>query len=383
MERKEKLNNSGNDAIIFKKNPLAQALGIVLRELRKENGRTSDTVRGELKLGESNYRMIESGRTLLQPDNALRIKLAFPETKLDSIAKVLVALHILEVDGKDVDSFRQITKRIGDIDFTLKPLFQKLNLACNKSSVANEELQNVNAVSELKTFLLNSETTRLSVPLEKDRYLSPVIRSEIKSIFNNLPSYYTDQALAILKGFNDLSPYIEQKKLGGWEAKNINEFKSIVGITNDPSLLIGTTSNVYDYAFLWQRGFENLQIIITDGQPKDITKQLTKKLFAEKEKNKKRGDISNKLTSNNDAKKKIEILHASSQSANLVLTYEKGVWDTLWIYNFKNENSVGIINRRKPKPDNTIFVAQSLSYAETRNKLEEFNDLWSKQKNKK
>ena len=47
------------------KNPLVQALGIVLHKMRNSIGMTSDEVAAKIGLGGSSYRMIEAGSAIL------------------------------------------------------------------------------------------------------------------------------------------------------------------------------------------------------------------------------------------------------------------------------------------------------------------------------
>ncbi|MHC4256196.1 MAG: helix-turn-helix domain-containing protein [Planctomycetota bacterium] len=55
------------------KNPLAQALGLVLQGMRdKMGGISSSEVASLLGLAASHYRMIEAGSAILQPSRAIR-----------------------------------------------------------------------------------------------------------------------------------------------------------------------------------------------------------------------------------------------------------------------------------------------------------------------
>ena len=60
------------------RNPLAQALGIVLQNIRdKMGGISSSEIASHLGLAASHYRMIEAGSAILQPSRAIRVVQTF------------------------------------------------------------------------------------------------------------------------------------------------------------------------------------------------------------------------------------------------------------------------------------------------------------------
>ena len=79
------------------RNPLAQALGLVLQGMRdKMGGVSSSEIASSLGLAASHYRMIEAGSAILQPSRAIKVVQTFDTIEFVPLCQVLVCIQILD-----------------------------------------------------------------------------------------------------------------------------------------------------------------------------------------------------------------------------------------------------------------------------------------------
>jgi hypothetical protein len=357
------------------KNPLAQALGLVLGDLRGDS--PSKQYADLVRLGKSHYRSIESGHMLLHPNRALQFTTIFPSLQFDSFAEILTIIQVVDSEKDDHAEFKNSLGKIVVLNPNLKKLFDKLTIALDGSPVEKKRLRSIGVVEELHNYLVTP--TAVKQPKELDEIIPPVIQERIKSIFSHLPSYYLDGGAATLDGLSGISPYVEQKKWSDWEGRNRRKFISIDGITNEPELLLQTAESYFDYSYIFEPRFEHLRIIITAGESKVIARKflaiLTKGQAKHILQNGKRGQ---KSPINGMAEAKISIRFAGRSLTREITTSDSNEGNSLWIYNFDNRGCVGIINTKKPASRNSTFVAQNLTYKEAREKGKQFSELWDK-----
>ena len=105
------------------KNPLAQALGLVLQNCRdKMGGISSSEIASELGLAASHYRMIEAGSAILQPARAIRVVQTFDTIEFVPLCQVLVAIQILDSTKQSIEEMRATA----DLLIQANPILSKI-----------------------------------------------------------------------------------------------------------------------------------------------------------------------------------------------------------------------------------------------------------------
>ncbi len=95
------------------RNPVAQALGLVLQDTRDQMGGTSSSeIASRLGLAASHYRMIEAGSAILQPARAIKIVQTFETIEFVPLCQILVTIQIIDA-AKLCAAFWKISLIIG------------------------------------------------------------------------------------------------------------------------------------------------------------------------------------------------------------------------------------------------------------------------------
>jgi len=109
------------------RNPLAQALGIVLQNLRDQMGGISSTeIAEKLGLAASHYRMIEAGSAIIQPARAIRIVQTFDTIEFIPLCQVLVAIQIIDSTRQSISDMRTTTELINEANPALVKVMKKM-----------------------------------------------------------------------------------------------------------------------------------------------------------------------------------------------------------------------------------------------------------------
>jgi len=89
------------------RNPVAQALGLVLQDTRDQmGGISSSEIASRLGLAASHYRMIEAGSAILQPARAIKIVQTFETIEFVHLCQILVTIQIIDAAKNSVDDMR-------------------------------------------------------------------------------------------------------------------------------------------------------------------------------------------------------------------------------------------------------------------------------------
>ena len=110
------------------RNPLAQALGVVLQSTRdKMGGISSSDIATSLGLAASHYRMVEAGSAVLQPSRAIRIVQTFETIEFVPLCQVLVAIQLLDSARQSTSEMRAVAELLTEANPAMESLLEKFD----------------------------------------------------------------------------------------------------------------------------------------------------------------------------------------------------------------------------------------------------------------
>lgn len=358
------------------KNPLVQALGIVLHKMRNSIGMTSDDVAAKIGLGGSSYRMIEAGSAILHPGRSLNIIKVFDQIEFDPLCRLLVAIQVMETGTQTVDDFKNATILLGDTDPQLHQLFEALmpvwTLVQNKdSNTVADFIEN----SEIPSILTDFLTINRYFGLEKERRLD----FQLNALIEGTPSIYLDFILDILSSLKKHRLHYFPEESRTWESENKHNFMNLYAVIKDPKGILNKDNfSSFDYNYLWQPQFESLKYIILQ---EDFDPKTSKALFQKHLKEalqEKHIKYQVELQQFDAAMEKVHFKNGSEKDEALlhIMKYSQDgdPVDFLWIFTLKNGNKVGFISNND---SNKVFYGTTLSYLETNERLEVFKEIWA------
>lgn len=357
------------------KNPLVQALGLVLHKMRNSIGMTSDEVAAKIGLGGSSYRMIEAGSAILHPGRSLNIIKVFDQIEFDPLCRLLVAIQVMETGTQTVDDFKNATILLGDTDPQLQQLFDALMPAWKL--VQNQDANSVAdyiSNSDVPSILTDFLTINRYFGLEKERRLD----FQLNALIEGTPSIYLDFILDILSSLKKHRLHYFPEESRTWESENKHNFLNLYAVIRDPAGILNKDNfSSFDYNYLWQPQFESLKYIILD---KDFDPEKSKTLFQRYLKEAlqdKHIKYQVELQQFDEAMEKVHFVNGYGKRNELYnsmkYSEDSNPVDFLWIFTLKNGNKVGFISNND---SNKVFYGTTLSYLETNERLEVFKQVW-------
>ena len=185
------------------RNPLAQALGLVLQELRdKMGGVSSSQIASDLGLAASHYRMIEAGSAILQPSRAIRVVQTFDTIEFIPLCEVLVSIQVLDGRGLNQD-MKTTTALLAEATPSLAKVLEKLDtlwkvVGEGDAGEVSKAIDDSGLKDELARFL-TTEPLPFSVA-EIDNFMSPTyehplsgqLYGKIGNILQGVAPFYLD-----------------------------------------------------------------------------------------------------------------------------------------------------------------------------------------------
>ncbi len=357
------------------KNPLVQALGIVLHQMRNSIGLNSDEVAAKIGLGGSSYRMIEAGSAILHPGRSLNIIQVYDKIEFEPLCRLLVAVQVMETGTESVDDFKNATILLGDTDPQLQVIFDALMPVWKM--VGKEDANKISQYidkTEIPNLIADFLTTNKHFGVERERRLDV----QLNSLIEDTPSIYLDFILDTLRSLKKHRLHYFPEESRSWENDNKHNFTNLYAVIKDAgSLLDKHNFESFDYNYLWQPQFETLQYIFLDEK---YDSETAKKLFRDnlhsalKDKHvryqvelKAFDEAMEKVSFKSGKAKKKELLNLVKQKT------DDEPLDLLWIFTLKNGNKVGFISSSEPQK---IFYGTTLNYRETNEKLDSFKQIW-------
>lgn len=249
------------------KNPLSYLLGMYMRIERNNKGETVKSASRKLVLGNSYYRMIESGNANLHPSKMFLFYSFFGDSfkmSLEKLSKYLCAIQVIENENVKIGSPKHKLlglSKYNDSDFiTLEQEFSHL---FNEDSNKHE----ITAHSIVQKFL-NENTETLTTEVQT-HFLNQKL--------NKLPSVYFDVVSNCIDELMYLPVILGNKSVWQWERRNRSFLREQICITNSPSSICSKENlSQYKYWHLWSDSFEKVKMIIFTDNPNETESWVTK-----------------------------------------------------------------------------------------------------------
>ena len=371
------------------RNPLAQALGLVLQNTRdKMGGISSSEIAGRLGLAASHYRMIESGSAILQPSRAIKIIQTFETIEYVPLCQVLVAIQVLDSVKDSVDDMRTISAVLAEVVPAMEKILKGLNKLWNiietkEPTEAARKLEGEGIARELENFLTTEPVSFTADQL--DNFMTPTYQypisgqlySKIGNILYGVAPFYLDTILQLIENLKGITPRVTAEELARWESKHKSRITHIIGVIRNPEIIFDVES--FDYGFLWEENFRKLLIIHRD-QPnlKDvcvrdkIAESLRKKFETERIKYER--ELQN-LEQTVYAKLDVQFAKQKKERIDKILMHRNTRMNNLWFYIMNNGYVVPFIDNASPEVSADNLYGSSLTYEETCEKLADIKEL--------
>lgn len=342
------------------KHPLVQSFGLALKALRKKEPKKAAQAAQDLGVGESLYRLLESGSAILQPSKAVDLIKAFPNSEIDfaRLSTLLVIFQIIASDRPtNARSTIQQAAELGKVSneaeelFTiLRPIWEELHRVSDSRAVASK-IEKYDIPRSLLTFLAQ-------------KAISTEGASNTQWIYKRIaktPPLFLDLAAKVIGGLNQYAPFMNVDSVKHWEADHRSRLRSEYAFVSSLDGVIDTCDE-FDWSFLEDASFSTLKFVCWGKA--DEEKKHQRKLRELKDK------ILKNVTSdgrNQSLAMRIDesLSLAFVQEDDLISEIEKNLnvgsqrsWEHAWIYKLSPEEKnlseyyfVAIMDNRKSGRD--------------------------------
>lgn len=365
------------------RNPLAQALGLVLQNTRdKMGGISSSEIAARLGLAASHYRMIEAGSAILQPSRAVKVIQTFGTIEFIPLCQVLVAIQIIDSAKDSIEDMRTITALLKEANPPMSKVLQRFDRLWD--TIKNKEPAKVSRqlvaggiINELETFLTTEPVTLTAEQF--DNFMTPTYKypisgqlySKIGDILQGVAPFYLDTLLQLIDNLKGITPRVKPEELAKWESKHKNRISHIIGIVRNPEIILGV--DTFDYSFLWEENFRKMLIIHRDppknktiSMKKIITDCLRKRFETERIKYERELVTLDKII---NEKLAVNYAKQNKNKIDTILLHRNLPMNNLWFYLMNNGYAVPFIdNATLDSPADNLY-GTSLAYDETCEKL--------------
>lgn len=244
------------------RNPLSIALGAYLSAERQRISPDlkSGKLAQKLEIGESLYRMIESGNARIHPKNFLKFIGVFEASSIEhgAFCRLLIAIQFLDsfLDSPNefsiaVSQLKANDERYHELLNSLQPLFEKLLQGVDD---IKEVLHNGRVVESIREFL--------SQPDSLGKENSEVQQEKISGIFQEIPTIYYSFIDKMLQDLMTLPLGFRSSDLWKWEKNNRSDFKYLYAFAKDVQAVISEDNfKRYKWEYLWSPNFFEAHII--------------------------------------------------------------------------------------------------------------------------
>jgi len=365
------------------RNPLAQALGLVLSELRdKMGGVSSSQVASELGLAASHYRMIEAGSAILQPSRAIRVVQTFDTIEFIPLCEVIVSIQVLDGARQSIRDMKTTAALLAEATPSLAKVLRKLDTLWKVVDKGDAgEVSKAIGSTGLKDELVRFLTTE-PLPLSAadiDNFMSPTyehplsgrLYGKIGNILQGVAPFYLDTVLQLVDNLRNVTPRVTAEELARWEGLHQNKFSHEIGIVRKPEIVVDV--GIFDYSYLWEKNFKKIVIIYRDGpasQARAIHKKVAENLRRKFEAQRLRYE-SQLQTFDKVLNEKLTIVCGAELADTIdeILLYRDIAMNNLWAYIMLNGYVVPFIDTVTVESTEKGLYGTSLGYDETSEKL--------------
>ena len=365
------------------RNPLAQALGIVLQGMRdKAGGISSSQIASLLGLAASHYRMIEAGSAILQPSRAVRVVQTFGIIEFIPLCQLLVSIQVLDSARNSVQDMKTTAQLLTEANPAMRSIFEKFDklwavIETSEHSIVAKEIVSMGIDNELETFL-TTEPVCFTAD-EIDNFMSPTYQhpisgqlySKIGNILHGVAPFYLDTVLQLIDNLKNITPRVTAGELAKWESLHKNRIANIIGVIREPEIVLDFST--FDYSYLWEQNFGKI-LIICQNRPKDKHESIEQRIYKcirekyETERVKYERELETFDTVVND-KLKVAFAEDKSDEIDQILISKNMRFNNLWVYIIDNGYVVPFIDNAALDSVNTDIYGTSLDYDETCEKL--------------
>jgi len=371
------------------KNPLAQALGLVLQNTRDTmGGISSSEVASQLGLAASHYRMIEAGSAILQPSRAVRVVQTFETIEFIPLCQILVAIQILDAAKRSVSDMRTTTELLIEANPNLSGILKKFDplwdVIKNEQPADVAEKIMAEGIPQQLTEFLTTEPISLTAEqfgsFMTPTYTQPIsgqLYDKIGNILQGLAPFYLDTVLQLIDNLKNITPRVTAEELARWESLHKNRISHTIGIVRKPEIILDV--DTFDYTFLWQQNFRKMLIIhldpaedTTESVHQKITHHLRRKFETERIKYERKI-----YTFDETIKEKLIIIYGGEKYDTIerLLTHRELPMNNLWAYVMTTGYAVLFIDNASVDSAPSDIYGSSLAYEETCEKLVSIKEL--------
>ena len=357
------------------KNPLAQLFGLCVQQLRSQAGFSSDEVASRMGISASSYRMMESGAAPLHPGRALDLVRVLDTVEFDALSRVLIALQVIENAGRSFSEWQQAAQNLEEVDPQLGQLLAHLHPIWQQPKLKPQQVSKLLEQNRAVKAMIDFFTTNRFFGLDKGKRLD----FQLNNLIDNTPSIYLDFILDSLKNLHRYRLHYFPEDSSSWESDNKHQFTELHAvIAHSVDITHIDNFKSFDYNYLWQPQFEKLKFVFLDqGRPvQEIFETFKRELQAalQMQPNKYRAELDNF----DAAMEKVSFKNGTPQAEAFEKMLQFGpngeLTEMLWIFTMLNGNKVGFISNAHQQK---VFYGTTLSYKETRERLNTINSLWN------
>ncbi|MCD6394292.1 MAG: hypothetical protein J7M40_12390 [Planctomycetes bacterium] len=371
------------------RNPLAQALGVVLQSTRdKMGGISSSDIATSLGLAASHYRMVEAGSAVLQPSRAIRIVQTFETIEFVPLCQVLVAIQLVDSARQSTSEMQAVAELLREANPAMGALLEKFDdlwpiVDTAEPAEVARKIAAIGIDKELCSFLTTEPATLTAEQISDfmtptyEHPISGQLYDKIGNILQGVAPFYLDTVLQLIDNLKNITPRVTPEELARWEAMHKNRILYIIGVVRKPEVILDV--DTFDYTFLWQENFRKMVLIHRDrpaAQTDSIVMQIARRLRAKFENERaKYEQLLRNFDEVVDGKLAVRLAEELGDRIDRILLHGNMAMNNLWLYIMTTGYVVPFIDDAETGGAKADVYGTSLAYDETCEKLVHIREL--------
>ncbi len=371
------------------KNPIAVALGYVLRDIRNENSIPVDNLVNDIDINVGYYRLLESGTNTIHISKTIDVVNTFNQygvgISYDGFYKLLMGVYFTQPlvklsEDNDPAFERKKNKLLINLEDYDNKLF-KIVKKFDQLNLFNETKLNSKGVVEIlnKYKVTDDVLEFLCDYSEFGEDLNKIQNEYLNSFFNDVPTIYLKLIYDVKSNIKSMPTNIGVSNLWEWENANKKSFIELTAFVED-STSITSLENLrrYTYSYLWLESFDNVFLFyLDDKKESDVLKDFRKNLLKvvnrmDNDKYKKEFDsVFEKIKVKQISKSEITIPKGNIFLEKRGIEYKP---NAAWVFSMESKINVGFLAEINPKND-LLSNGESLDIQTTDNLMKQFQKL--------
>lgn len=263
------------------RNPLSIALGAYFssEKFRFGNDTKSSSIARKLEIGESLYRMIESGNARVHPKNAFKFIEVFNVNQIhfDALCKLLFAIQFIDAQMSTVAEFENAIKTLkGKTDDKLANFLDEINPIIEAVKIDEVAIKKAcsdsRVIAAVGNFLSANPTYSFVAKNAQELTLNKIL-SQLPTLYYDFIEKTIDNLLSLPMGFR-------KDDLWKWENINKSKFEYLYAVIKDRDSIIDENNfENYRYEYLWNDEFKEAHMVfVGEHDVKTLKKDFCKKL---------------------------------------------------------------------------------------------------------